>query len=90
MKFKVFIDGGIGFKEVKAKEIDGVCLQCSSTEYLLSARLVSRGPQATAYRLQAKYVLKQRLWFVETLVYPEDFAPAVGSLVREVKEWQPF
>ena len=22
MKFKVFIDGGIGFKEVKAKEID--------------------------------------------------------------------
>lgn len=51
---------------------------------------MSRGPQATAYRLQAKYVLKQRLWFVETLVYPEDFAPAVGSLVREVKEWQPF
>ena len=74
----------------RAKEVDGVCLQCSSTEYLLSARLVSRGPQATAYRLQAKYVLKQRLWFVETLVYPEDFASAVGSLVREVKEWQPF
>ena len=24
MKFKVFIDGGIGFKEVKAKEIDDV------------------------------------------------------------------
>lgn len=51
---------------------------------------MSRGPQATAYRLQAKYVLKQWLWFVETLVYPEDFAPAVRSLVREVKEWQPF
>ena len=24
MKFKVFIDGGIGFKEVKAEEIDDV------------------------------------------------------------------
>ena len=24
MKFKVFIDGGIGFREVKAKEIDDV------------------------------------------------------------------
>ena len=24
MKFKVFIDGGIGFKEVEAKEIDDV------------------------------------------------------------------
>ena len=24
MKFKVFIDGGVGFKEVRAKEIDGV------------------------------------------------------------------
>ena len=24
MKFRVFIDGGIGFKEVKAKEIDDV------------------------------------------------------------------
>ena len=24
MKFKVFIDGGVGFKEVEADEIDGV------------------------------------------------------------------
>ena len=24
MKFKVYIDGGVGFKEVKAKEIDGM------------------------------------------------------------------
>jgi len=71
-------------------EMSGVCLKKSDTEYLMSCRLRSRDAKVTAYRLNAKYVLRQKLWFVETLIYPEDFAPALSRLVKEVDEWQPF
>ncbi len=74
----------------RAQDIGGVCLRKSPTEYLMTARLKSRDPKVTAYRLQAKYVLKQRLWFVETLIYPADFAPAMHRLADEVNAWQPF
>ena len=73
-----------------AKDIGGICLRQSPTEYILSAELESRNPQVTAYRISAKYVLRQRLWFVETFIYPEDFTPAVQRIVQKVKEWHPF
>ena len=73
-----------------AKDMNGICLRKSPTEYLLTASLQSRNPQVTAYRLQAKYVLRQRLWFIETLIYPEDFAPSMHRLVNEVNAWQPY
>ncbi len=73
-----------------AREVGGICLKRSETEYLMSCTLQSRDAKVTAYRLNAKYVLRQKLWFVETLIYPEDFAPAVGRLVEEVNDWQPF
>ncbi|MBR1787745.1 MAG: hypothetical protein IJ762_00950 [Bacteroidaceae bacterium] len=74
----------------RAEDMDGVCLRQGPNEYLMTATLQSRNRQVTAYRLQAKYVLRQRMWFVETLIYPEDFAPAVGGLVKEVEQWKPF
>lgn len=73
-----------------AEDINGMCLRQSATEYLMTAQLKSRDPKVTAYRMNAKYVLRQRLWFVETFIYPEDFAPAVQRLVQEVSNWQPF
>lgn len=73
-----------------AEAVNGVCLRKSDTEFLMTARVKSRDTRITAFRLNAKYVLCQRLWFVETLIYPEDFAPAVQRLVHEVDEWKPF
>ena len=74
----------------RATDIGGVCLRKSPTEYLMTARLISHDPHVSAYRMQAKYVLKQRLWFVETLIYPLDFSPAMHRLVEEVNAWKPF
>ena len=74
----------------RAKDIGGICLRRSPTEYLMTATLQSRNPQVTAYRMQTKYVLRQRMWFVQTLIYPEDFAPAVTRLVHEVEAWKPW
>lgn len=73
-----------------AKDMGGICLCKSPTEYLLTARLQSRSTHVTAYHLQAKYVLRQRLWFVETLIYPEDFAPSMHRLIDEVNAWKPY
>lgn len=73
-----------------AQEMGGVCIRKSDSTYLVTAELKSRDPKVTAYRMNAKYVLHQKLWFIETLIYPEDFAPAVRRLVDEVNRWQPF
>lgn len=73
-----------------AKEMSGICLQQSDSTYLISTKMESRDPEVTVYQMYAKYVLRQRLWFVETFIYPKDFAPAVQRIVHEVKDWQPF
>ena len=73
-----------------AENIKGICLQLSPTEYLMTAQLKSNDPRVTAFRMNAKYVLRQRLWFVETFIYPKDFSPAVQRIVQKVNEWQPF
>ena len=73
-----------------AKEIGAICIRKERDEFLMTGLLKSRDSRVTAYRMQAKYVLRQKLWFVQTFVYPEDFAPVVEHLVREVEDWEPF
>ena len=89
---EVLVDTLDPYREMRqrARDMGGICLRRSPTEYLLTATVVSRDARVTAYRLQAKYVLRQRMWFVQTLLYPEDFAPAVGRLVHEVETWRPW
>ena len=74
----------------KAESMKAICLKQSDDCYLMTGKMVSRDPKVTAYRFNAKYVLRQRLWFVQTFIYPEDFAPAVRRIVKEVHEWKPF
>ncbi len=80
------------YREVQrmAEKMRGICLQLSPTEYLMTATLKSNDPKVTAFRMNAKYVLRQKLWFVETFIYPKDFSPAVQRIVQKVNEWQPF
>ncbi|MBP5514848.1 MAG: hypothetical protein J6Y04_08765 [Bacteroidaceae bacterium] len=80
------------YREIRymAEKMRGICLQLSPTEYLMTAQLKSNDPRVTAFRMNAKYVLRQRLWFVETFIYPKDFSPAVQRIVQKVNDWQPF
>lgn len=73
-----------------AKEMDGICCRQSDTTFLMTTKIKSRDPKVTAWVMCAKYILHQKLWFVETLIYPEDFAPAVQRVVKEVNDWTPF
>ncbi|MBQ8050364.1 MAG: hypothetical protein IJ197_02150 [Bacteroidaceae bacterium] len=73
-----------------ANEMGAISLRQSDDCYLMSGKLKSRDPRVTAYCFNARYVLRQRLWFVDTIYYPEDFAPVMQRLVDEVNDWQPF
>ena len=64
------------------KEADGI--------YLMSGKRDSLDKRITAYQYNVKFVLRQHIWFVHAVIYPEDFAPSVGRLVEEVKAWKPF
>ena len=74
----------------RAKALGGLYLKQSDDSYLMSGMLISNDKYVTAYKYNAKWVLCQHLWFVQTLIYPEDFATAAERIVHEVDEWQPF
>ena len=74
----------------RAKALGGIYLERPDGSFLMSGSLVSDDKYVTAYRYDAKYVLRQQLWFVHVVIYPEDFAPAMERLIEEVNAWEPF
>ncbi len=73
-----------------SQERGAIALQIGEGDFLMSGRLVSKDRHVTAWRYNSHYVLRQRMWFVLTLFYPEDFSPAVKRLTDEVDGWEPF
>ena len=40
------------------------------------------------YRFYAKYVQRQKLWFVQSLSYPASCTRAVSRLIDQIDDWQ--
>ena len=56
--------------------------------FLLSGPLHNDSSQVSGRRFYAKFVQHRKLWFVQTLAYPEDCEQAVQRLIREIKNWK--
>ena len=64
-------------------------LQTKGDDYfILSGALHSDNGQITGRRFYAKFVSHRKLWFVQTLTYPEDCETAVHRLLKEIHDWQ--
>lgn len=61
---------------------------CGSDYFILSGPLYVDGKSIKGYRFHAKYVKRQKLWFVQCLTYPEDYAQAVTRLIKLIDGWQ--
>lgn len=61
---------------------------CGSDYFLLSGPLYINSRQVEGYRFYAKYVQRQRLWFVQSLSYPASCTRAVSRLIEQIDNWQ--
>ena len=56
--------------------------------FILSGSLHSDTGQITGRRFYAKFVCHRKLWFVQTLTYPEECERAMSRLLKEIAAWQ--
>ena len=56
--------------------------------FILSGHIHDESGRLTSRRFYAKFVQHRKLWFVQTLAYPEDCEYAVERLIREIKNWK--
>lgn len=56
--------------------------------FILSGHIHDDNGRITSRRYYAKFVQHRKLWFVQTLAYPEDCETAVQRLLKEIYEWQ--
>jgi len=56
--------------------------------FILSGTLHTDSGMISGRRFYAKFVQHRKLWFVQTLAYPEDCEAAVQRLIHEINSWQ--
>ena len=56
--------------------------------FILSGPLHHDTCQISGRRFYAKFVKHRKLWFVQTLAYPEDCEQAVQRLIKEINDWK--
>ena len=56
--------------------------------FILSGSLHSDTGQITGRRFYAKFVKHRKLWFVQSLTYPENCEPALKRLFIEIDKWK--
>ena len=56
--------------------------------FILSGHIHTDDGRITSRRFHAKFVQHRKLWFVQSLAYPEDCERAVQRLIREIDAWE--
>ena len=56
--------------------------------FILAGHILTDNGQITNRRYYAKFVKHRKLWFVQTLAYPEDCEHAVQRLIQEINNWK--
>jgi hypothetical protein len=56
--------------------------------FILSGTLHTDSGLIAGRRFYAKFVQHRKLWFVQSLTYPEDCEQAVQRLIREINDWK--
>ena len=56
--------------------------------FILAGHILTDNGQITNRRYYAKFVKHRKLWFVQTLAYPEDCEHVVQRLIQEINNWK--
>ncbi|MBQ9203543.1 MAG: hypothetical protein IJ155_04810 [Prevotella sp.] len=61
--------------------------RCDVNSFILSGPLYIDNSQISGHRFYAKYVQHRKIWFVQSLTYPEECSLAVEKLIRQIENW---
>lgn len=56
--------------------------------FVLSGALYDDSGHLTSRRFYTKFVQHRKLWFVQSLAYPDDCEQAVQRLIKEINDWK--
>lgn len=56
--------------------------------FILSGAQYENGSRIDGYSYYSKFVRNGKLWFVNTLVYPDRYRNVLGRLFKEIDSWQ--
>ena len=56
--------------------------------FILSGTFHTDSGMIAGRRFYTKFVQHRKLWFVQSLTYPEDCAHAVQRLIQEINDWK--
>ena len=71
-----------------ASDLHATHRQKGDNFFILSGHLLNDTSQITGRCYYAKFVQHRKLWFVQTLAYPEDCEEAVKRLKKEIDAWK--
>ena len=71
-----------------ASELHATEQQKGDDFFILSGHIHTDEGRITSRRFYAKFVKHRKLWFVQTLAYPEDCERAVQRLIHEIDNWE--
>jgi hypothetical protein len=63
------------------------CQRQAAHSFILFGPLYINNSRMPNYRFYSKYVRHRKLWFVQTLTYPDSCAKAVAPLIRQIDDW---
>ena len=63
------------------------CQRQAAHSFILYGPLYIDNSRIPNYRFYSKYVHHRKLWFVQTLTYPDSCAKAVAPLIRQIDDW---
>ena len=55
--------------------------------FILAGHILSDDGQITNRRYYTKFVKHRKLWFVQSLTYPEECEKCIQRLIKEIKNW---
>ena len=74
--------------EKYASQLHATQQQLGDDFFILTGALHTDSGEISGRRYYAKFVQHRKLWFVQTLAYPEDCEEAVKRLKKEIETWK--
>ena len=74
--------------EKYASQLHATQQQLGDDFFILTGALQTDSGEISGRRYYAKFVQHRKLWFVQTLAYPEDCEEAVKRLKKEIEAWK--
>ena len=73
-----------------AQVLQATDCKLGSDYFILSGPQCEQGSRIDGYSYYTKVMANHKLWFVYTMIYPDDYKDVLSRLFKEIDDWQVF